>query len=91
MIKQKKLVESKKRRSRGQGLVEYMILVAVIAVVCIPVVTRYGGVLVNQFAAITLELAGQSGAANVQAAQLEAAKAQADAAASRGLATYTSK
>ena len=47
-----------KRRIRGQGMTEYIIIVALIAIAAIGVVGAFGGVIQEQFAVISLELAG---------------------------------
>jgi Tfp pilus assembly protein PilE len=48
-------------RQLGQGMTEYIIIVAVIAIGSIAVYTLYGDVLRNQTAAASVALAGESG------------------------------
>lgn len=58
-----------KARQRGQGMSEYIIIVAMIAVGAIAVFTSFGGVIRNQVAGMAMELSGQDGSANVTAAK----------------------
>lgn len=53
--------KSNKSRQKGQGLVEYIILVAIIAVGSIGVVRVLGQVTSSQLANITLSLQGKGG------------------------------
>ena len=50
-----------RRLIRGQGMTEYIIIVALIAIAAIAVVGQFGGVVKNQFAAMAAELGGASG------------------------------
>lgn len=59
----------------GQGMTEYIIIVALIAIAAIAAFTYFGGTVRNQTTAMTEELAGQSGAAANQAAVKEAGDA----------------
>jgi len=73
----------------GQGMTEYIIIVALIAVAAIGVTREFGGVVSNQTAAIAQEVAGNSGAAQVTAAQTDAQEAVTDAARDTNLGNYT--
>lgn len=65
-------------RQRGQGMTEYIIIVALVAVAAIAVYQLFGQVVRSQTAAMARELAGEDGTAQSQAAQAasEAAAAQ---------------
>ncbi len=49
------------RRIRGQGMTEYIIIVALIAIAAIGIYTIFGNVLRDQMGVMTEELAGQDG------------------------------
>ena len=51
---------AKRHRQRGQGMTEYIIIVALVAVAAIAVYQSFGRVIRSQTAAIANELAGQS-------------------------------
>lgn len=53
--------KGKLRRYLGQGMTEYIIIVALIAVASIVVYRMFGEVVQNQTAAIAAELGGQNG------------------------------
>ncbi len=52
----------------GQGMTEYIIIVALIAIAAIAVYGFFGDTVRNQVSAMTQELAGQDGTSAVQAA-----------------------
>lgn len=56
-------------RQRGQGMTEYIIIVALVAVAAIAVYQLFGQVVRSQTAAMARELAGEDGTAQSQAAQ----------------------
>ena len=62
-------------KQRGQGMSEYIIIVAMVAVGAIAVFTNFGGVIRNQVAGMANELSGTTGAANITAAKAQATKA----------------
>jgi type IV pilus assembly protein PilA len=71
-----------KIRQGGQGMTEYIIIVALIAVAAIAVYQLFGATVRNQTAAIALEVAGQTGGtAAISQAGTAAKKAAARAAA----------
>ena len=51
------------RRQFGQGMTEYIIIVALVAIAAIAVYSAFGGAVRGQMASITSQLGGQSGAA----------------------------
>lgn len=61
-------------QSRGQGMTEYIIIVALIAVAAIAVYQFFGQTIRSQMSAIANEVAGQSGATAVTAAGSAATK-----------------
>ena len=74
-------------RHRGQGMTEYIIIVALIAVAAIAVYQFFGQTIRSQMSAIANEVAGQSGKAAVTAAGAAAAKTDTEQKA-KGLAAY---
>jgi len=54
----------KLRRQRGQGMTEYIIIVALIAVSAIGVYAMFGQTIRNQTAGLALEMAGDSNSKN---------------------------
>lgn len=79
---------SQRRQQRGQGMTEYIIIVALIAVAAIGVYQFFGQTIRNQTAGIANEVAGQNAAAQITSAQTSAAGAAAEGNATKGLATY---
>ncbi len=76
------------RNQAGQGMTEYIIIVALIAIAAIAGFTYFGRTVRNQTAAMTEELAGQDGSAEVARAQTAAAGAKTDAAKDKSLKDY---
>ena len=75
-------------RWAGQGMTEYLIVVALIAVAAIGVYSLLGQTLRSQTAGLALEVSGQDAGAAIGAAQGQAGAAQASAATRKGLANY---
>lgn len=66
-------ITSTRKKSLGQGMTEYIIIVGVIAVAAIGTFGFFGDVLENQTAGMAAELAGEDGtAANAAATQAAA-------------------
>jgi type IV pilus assembly protein PilA len=78
-----------RRAQRGQGTVEYIIIVALIAIASIAVYQYFGQTVRNQTAAIANELAGADGTAAKDAAQTAATTAATEANTARTLDSYT--
>jgi len=78
-----------KNKQRGQGMTEYIIIVALIAVAAIAVYQFFGQTIRNQTAGIAKEVAGQSGAAAITAAQGAATSAEGEGTKKKGLDSYT--
>ena len=72
----------------GQGMTEYIIIVALIAVAAIGVYSFFGETIRAQMAGMTNELAGKDGTPNVTNAKAAAGKAD-TAAGAKNLGTYT--
>lgn len=72
----------------GQGMTEYIIIVALIAIAAIAVYSFFGDTLRSQMGAMTQELSGQSGGNETKAAQ-KAAGAAAGETEHRGLGEFT--
>ena len=77
-----------RRPQRGQGMTEYLIVVALIAVGAIGVYTLFGQTIRNQTAGLALEVAGRDAAAAINGARTNATDAQAAAAMRKGLSNY---
>ncbi len=77
-----------KRRQRGQGMTEYIIIVALIALAAIGVYSAFGGVVRGQTAVMANQLAGQSATAARGSSTLAAGNAATEGAATAGLGNY---
>ncbi len=75
-------------KQTGQGMTEYIIIVALIAIAAIAVYSFFGDTLRSQMGAMTQELSGVSGEASTQAAQTAAAAAAGESE-HRGLGSFT--
>ena len=78
------------RNQRGQGMTEYLIVVALIAVAAIGVYGFFGQTLRSQTAGIALELSGKSASEAINQAKSSASQAQSTASQRRGLEDYGS-
>jgi type IV pilus assembly protein PilA len=74
-------------RRRGQGMTEYIIIVALIAVAAIAVYQFFGQTIRSQMSAIANEVAGQSGKSAMSAAGTAATKSDGEQKA-KGLSKY---
>lgn len=63
------------KKQKGQGMTEYIIIVALIAIAAIGIFGKYGDVVDNQTSAIAKELSGQDGQQQVDTAQAAATAA----------------
>lgn len=77
-------------RQSGQGMTEYIIVVALVAVAAIGVYTFLGQTLRSQTAGIALELSGQNADAAISDARSSASSAQTTASQRKGLDSYGS-
>ena len=72
----------------GQGMTEYIIIVALIALASIAAVKFFGGSVQGAFGGMAAVLGGDAPTAGVNAAKAEAGKAVAEATKERSLGTY---
>ena len=70
---------SGRRLQRGQGMTEYIIIVALVAIAAIAVYSFFGKAVRGQMASITGQLAGSAGAAGYTQAQAAHASANTEA------------
>jgi Flp pilus assembly pilin Flp len=75
-------------KERGQGMTEYIIIVALIAVAAIGVYSYFGQTVRNQTAAIAQEVSGQDSANVIQSSKDSANTAKSKAAAAKGMAAF---
>lgn len=78
-------------RQRGQGMSEYIIITALIAVAGIGIFAKFGDVIGDQTAAMTREMAGQDGSAAVTSAKTDSANAVTKAGQKDTLSTFHSQ
>jgi Flp pilus assembly pilin Flp len=67
--------KSKRSKQKGQGMTEYIIIVALIAVAAIATTQLFGATIRNQMAGISKEVSGNSGAAAIAQAGTASDKA----------------
>lgn len=75
-------------RQRGQGMTEYIIIVALIAIAAIGAVTFFGGTVRGQVAGMAQELSGQDAAQAIGRAKNQANQARTQADTAKGLSSY---
>jgi pilus assembly protein Flp/PilA len=76
------------RKQRGQGMTEYVIIVALIAVAAIGVYSLFGRTVRNQTAGLAQEVAGVDATTAITNAGTSASTAQTNANVNKGLANY---
>lgn len=76
------------RRQRGQGMMEYVIIVAMIAVAAIGVYSVFGQTIRNQTAGLTNEVAGKKADTQIAAAKATATTAASRANTQKGMGEY---
>jgi len=79
------------QRCRGQGMTEYIIIVALISVSAIGVYSLFGQTVRSQVAGLAAEMAGQSANSSIQAAKRSADDAVAKADNRHGLNDYNAE
>lgn len=77
-----------KRRRLGQGMTEYIVIVALIAVAAIGVYRYFGSAIRNQVAGMAQEIAGQDASSQIAGAQTAATSANTQATANKTLNSY---
>ena len=75
-------------RQRGQGMTEYIIIVALIAIAAIGAVTFFGGTVRGQVAGMARELSGQEADQMINRSKNQANRAMEQANADKGLSSY---
>lgn len=83
------ITQARERAQRGQGMTEYIIIVALIAIASIAVYRYFGDSVRNQTAAMAKEIAGEDGKAQRDAAKTASDAASEDKATKRTLADFT--
>ncbi|MCW0413062.1 pilus assembly protein [Xanthomonas sacchari] len=79
------------RKQLGQGMTEYIIITALIAIAAISAVTFFGGTVRSQVAGISKELAGQTATQSINYAKNQAKEAQKEAEKTKGMDAYNNK
>ena len=77
-----------KRDQRGQGMMEYIIIVALIAIAAIGVYSVFGKTVRNQTAGLAKELSGKDSGTQITAADTASKLASTRANADKGLSEY---
>ena len=85
-----KTLRAGKRQQRGQGMTEYIIITALIAIAAITVFAAFGDVIRGQTAQMASELAGDHGTTGKTAATAGKGRAEGEAV-ERNLKTYGEK
>lgn len=85
-----KHIASKARTQRGQGMTEYIIIVALIAVAAIATYKFFGQTVRNQTAGIAAEVSGKDAGTNITNAQTSSTNANTQAIKDKGLDKYNS-
>lgn len=75
-------------RQRGQGMTEYLVIVALVAIAAIGVYTLFGQSIRNQVAGLTLEVSGQDAQTAIAQAKQNATTARTNANQRKGLENY---
>jgi len=82
--------ELHRRRQHGQGMTEYIIIVALIAIAAIGVYSFFGQTVRQQTAGMAKELSGQSASGQISGAKSAADGAASDAGQKKGMGDYSS-
>lgn len=77
------------RKQAGQGMTEYIVIVALIAVAAIAVYQFFGQTIRSQTAGIAKEVSGQSAQTDIQNSQTSANSASEEGTKKKGLNAYT--
>src|SRR6187549_3509723 len=78
------------RKALGQGMTEYIIIVALIAIAAIGVYSFFGQTVRQQTAGMAKELSGQSASGQISGAKDAANSAATDASVKKGMGDYAS-
>jgi Flp pilus assembly pilin Flp len=78
------------RKALGQGMTEYIIIVALIAIAAIGVYSFFGQTVRQQTAGMAQELSGKKATAEIKGAQASAKSASGEGTAKKGMGDYSS-
>lgn len=78
----------RKNKQLGQGMTEYIIIVALIAVSAIGVYSLFGQTLRNQTSGLAVEMSGQNAQTNISTAQTNANTATTNGNKTKNMGTY---
>ena len=84
-------MRNKRISEQGQGMTEYIIIVALVAIAAIAVYAFFGEDIRDQMAGISSELSGKTATTNIDNAQTAATNAGTAANKNKNLGTYTNK
>lgn len=90
-MKMQRAASFNKRRPFGQGMTEYIIIVALIAVAAIGVYSFFGETIRNQTSGLAQEVAGNDAQTDLSAASTAAGSASTSATQAKGLANYNAQ
>ncbi|WP_368562956.1 pilus assembly protein [Pseudoxanthomonas sp. UTMC 1351] len=79
------------KKQLGQGMTEYIIITALIAIAAIAAVTFFGGTVRSQVAGMAKELSGQSATQSINRAKNTSNQAQSEADKEKGMDAYKNK
>jgi len=79
------------KKQRGQGMTEYIIITALVAIAAIAAFTYFGGTARSQVAGMAKELSGQSATDSINRAKNVSNKAQQEADKDKGMDAYSNK
>ena len=82
------MIFNRKNLQRGQGMVEYIIILAMIAIAAIGIYSLFGKTVRNQASGLTMELAGKTGNGQITAAKAAADKGAGFANNTKDMGTY---
>jgi len=82
---------SRSRKQRGQGMTEYIIIVALIAVAAIGVYSFFGNTVREQTAGLAKEVSGVNATTQIANAKTASTAAAASAATQKGLGNYNAQ
>lgn len=88
---QNKRVTSYRIRQRGQGMTEYIIITALIAIAAIAAVTYFGGTARAQIGGMARELSGQSATQDINRAGNQGNKAHSEGTKDKTLKSYNNE
>jgi Flp pilus assembly pilin Flp len=87
-IKKQFIKSGSASRQRGQGMSEYIIIVAIIAIASIGVFGMFGSTIRTQVAAMAKEMSGEDAAATITEAKAKATLAAGKAAVNKNMENY---